>query len=273
MKGGQRAFLYANGAMFDLGTLGGVGSQAYGINNNGQVVGGADTIGGQQHAFLLNLGGETSTVVAASMPQSFYGQPVTLTATVAAAKPDSAAPSGAVTFMDGSNWLGAANLSTVNGVATASIVVKTLAVDSHSITATYSGDGNYCPSASDPLTETVSSDYAPMIDLGTLPGDTYCEATGINNSGQVVGYSYTPGTSGYTVDAFLYSDGKMTALDTSAGVRTYAEGINDSGQVAGYWDFQNGSYEAFLFSNGTATRSGLARFAWLCHQFRLRRQQ
>ena len=235
--------------MFDLGTLGGAGSQAYGINNGEQVVGESDTIGGQQHAFLLNLGAGTTTAVGASTPQSFYGQPVTLTATVAAAKPGSAVPTGAVTFTDDGTWLGAANLSSVNGVATASIVIKTLAVSSHSITAMYSGNGNYCPSAGNPLTETVSSDYGPMIDLGTLPGDTWCQATGINNSGQVVGYSYTPST-GATFHAFLYSNGKMTALDTSAGDRSYAEGINDSGQVAAYYDPQTGNAGAFLYSNG-----------------------
>ena len=42
--------------MMDLGTLGGASSSAYGINDSGQVVGQADTPGGQHHAFLYNGG-------------------------------------------------------------------------------------------------------------------------------------------------------------------------------------------------------------------------
>jgi probable HAF family extracellular repeat protein len=42
--------------MQDLGTLGGSGSVAYGINNNGQVVGQSDMSIGSPHAFLYSGG-------------------------------------------------------------------------------------------------------------------------------------------------------------------------------------------------------------------------
>jgi probable HAF family extracellular repeat protein len=48
----SHAFLFANGTMTDLGTLGGNSSLAYDINNNGQIVGWAHTAAGTQHAFL-----------------------------------------------------------------------------------------------------------------------------------------------------------------------------------------------------------------------------
>ena len=70
-----------------------------------------------------------------------------------------------------------------------------------------------------------------MTDLGTLPGGTYSCATGINNNGQIVGYSNT--ASG-PIHAFLYSGGKMTDLGTlPGGDNSEATGINDSGQIVG----------------------------------------
>jgi probable HAF family extracellular repeat protein len=48
------AFLYANGTMTDMGTLGGSWSRAYGINCKGQVVGLAQNTANQDRAFLYN---------------------------------------------------------------------------------------------------------------------------------------------------------------------------------------------------------------------------
>jgi probable HAF family extracellular repeat protein len=48
----QHAFLWQDGTMLDLGTLGGSFSYASDINNRGQVTGVADTPSGEIHAFL-----------------------------------------------------------------------------------------------------------------------------------------------------------------------------------------------------------------------------
>ena len=86
-----------------------------------------------------------------------------------------------------------------------------------------------------------------MTDLGTL-GGSYSSAFAINNSGQIVGMAYVPGTSAY--HAFLYSNGTMTDLGTLGGAVSQAEGINDSGQVVGYLT-GSGVQHAFLYSGGS----------------------
>jgi probable HAF family extracellular repeat protein len=54
-NGPRHAFLY-NGTMTDLGTLGGASSQAFGINNAGQVVGQSNTADSLGHAFMYSGG-------------------------------------------------------------------------------------------------------------------------------------------------------------------------------------------------------------------------
>jgi probable HAF family extracellular repeat protein len=56
LAGGQnnRAFLYKDGKMTDLGTLGGTSSEAKGINKSGQVVGWSDNSSGERRAFIYD---------------------------------------------------------------------------------------------------------------------------------------------------------------------------------------------------------------------------
>src|SRR5713101_4163471 len=51
-KSANHAFLWENGVMTDLGTLGGLVSSANAINDLGQVVGESETAAGEVHAFI-----------------------------------------------------------------------------------------------------------------------------------------------------------------------------------------------------------------------------
>lgn len=94
----------------------------------------------------------TKTSIVSSLNPTFYGQSVTLTATVASQvtirEVGTQAPAGTVTFYDGSRDLGTVNLD-LTGVA--SITTNALTAGSHSIRVVYNGDGtpnNYIGSSS-----------------------------------------------------------------------------------------------------------------------------
>lgn len=86
-------------------------------------------------------------------------------------------------------------------------------------------------------------------DLGTLPGDVTSQANSINDRGQVVGTSCNAAGS---CRAFLWEDGVMTDLNTLvapgyAGILINAQDINNRGEISGRaFDPATGQLPAFL---------------------------
>ena len=75
-----------------------------------------------------------------------------------------------------------------------------------------------------------------MQDLGTLPGDAYSQALGVNARGQIVGTSCTAGFA--SCRAFLWQRGVMTDLDAlvAPGYADHlftANDIDDAGVITG----------------------------------------
>jgi hypothetical protein len=94
----------------------------------------------------------TTTSLTASPNPATSGQGVLLTATVSPAP--SGSPLGTMSFFDGATLLATVNVNS-SGVATTT--VSTLSVGSHSLTAVYSGNNSFATSASNAVTEVVSS--------------------------------------------------------------------------------------------------------------------
>ncbi len=158
---------------------------------------------------------KTSLTVAPS--SSAYGQPVTFKATVVVTSPGAGAPTGTVTFKDGSTTLGTGTLTTNAGITTASFTTTTLAVGAHSITAVYAGDVDDVTSSSAALSYAVAKDSTKTSLAATPSSSVY---------GQTVTFKATvvvasPGA-GSPTGTVTFKDGSNTlgtgTLSTSAGV-------------------------------------------------------
>ena len=104
----------------------------------------------------VNLDGTTTTVISSYDP-SVYGEPVTFTATVAAA-PGSGTPTGTVTFYDGKTELGTVQLT--NG--SAAFTTSSLAVGTDKMKVLYSGDTSF--KSSKMVLDQVVSLMAPAVE-------------------------------------------------------------------------------------------------------------
>jgi hypothetical protein len=102
---------------------------------------------------------QTVTMLTSSLDPATSGQSVTFTANVVAAAGSVAAPTGVVTFLDGSTVLGT---KTLVGSGVASLSSSSLSVGTHAITASYAGDGSSVASVSSVLTETVNGTAATV---------------------------------------------------------------------------------------------------------------
>ena len=177
----------------------------------------------------------TTTILATSTATAQYGDPVTLTATVA---PSSV--TGTVLFMDGSIVLGTGTVS--NGVAT--LTTSSLNAGAYTITATYQGDTNYSASTSGPITLTIAQ--------RTGPGGTAALTVTVANASRLYGEGNPAFI--YTVSgALVNGDTYATAI---AGVPVYSTAALSISPAGSYpvsvADLNSANY-LIAFVNGTLT--------------------
>jgi len=103
-------------------------------------------------AWKASLLAATTTTLTSSPNPAFSGVSVTFTATVTSTGAN--APTGTVTFNDGTTALGT---GTLNGSQVATFATSTLTVGTHSITAVYGGDANNAGSTSSVLSQVIKA--------------------------------------------------------------------------------------------------------------------
>jgi len=260
-SGRDHAFLYSGGGpMQDLGTLSAPGfsystSEARGINNSGQVVGGGlyNFYGPVDYRAFLYSG--NGSMIDLGKPIGSYGAE-------ARAINDSGQVVGNAFYSGSYDTVTRAFFYGGDGGPMQDL--GTLGFDFGIMATAINNSGQVVGSATAAWYPDCYASHAflysgngPMKDLGTLttPNLVYASssASGINDSGQVVGRS-TPLRGDYPPHAFLYTgDGPMQDLNdlvvpSSAWTLTEATAINNKGQIVGYGTNPAAQTHAFLLT-------------------------
>lgn len=162
----------------------------------------------------------TSLGLTSSANPSVAGQSVTFTAAFGGTgfPPAGApAPTGSVTFLDGSTQIGSPmSLPTSGAIA---ITLSTLTAGTHSVTAQYSGDSNYAGSTSSPITQTVNLTATSLALMSSadpsVVGQAVTFTSTLSGTGAVPpGVPAPGGTITFTVDGVLF--GSPESLSSEA---------------------------------------------------------
>jgi hypothetical protein len=113
--------------------------------------------------------GATTTKVVSSLNPSTAGVTVTFTATVTAIAPASGTRTGTITFEDSGVAIAGCAAQILGLAGTATCATNALVAGMHTITAVYSGDGNFVTSTSAPLTQTVVSTTTTTVTSSANP--------------------------------------------------------------------------------------------------------
>jgi hypothetical protein len=152
----------------------------------------------------------TTTSVSSSLNPSLVGQQVTYTATVSVNAPGSGTPTGSVQFLDSGNPIAACIVQPLNASKTATCNQTYIISGGHTITAQYSGDGNFSVSTSVSFSQWVGAAGGPTLTLST-PSET----TNANQRNETFSGTTTVKTGTVTIQVYAGS------TTTGAPVATY----------------------------------------------------
>jgi len=234
---GGIAHAAATYAVTDLGTLGGSASEAYGLNNSGQVVGWARTAAGAQHAFLYSAG--VMTDLGSLGGGSSLARDVNNSGRVVG---DSWTSSGGIHAFVTASGGGLIDLGAIGGNRSSGYGIN----DSNQVVGG--------TSLGSPTLGAHAFVYSTQLtDLGILTGGSYSTAYGINSNGLVVGSSDS--ALDYNQHAVLYTALGIQDLGTQ-GLFSAAYAINDSGQIVG----RSGNTGALFTAFGTLDLGALGGY-------------
>ncbi len=212
---GDHAFLWQNGTMLDLGTLGGRSSRALDINRSGVVVGHAQNAAGDERAVMWRngvirdlgtLGGASSAALSINGSGQIVGRSETRTGKYRAFLWHKGA-------MRALGTLGG-HYTQANAINSASQIVGYGQTKSGKLHAILWSNGR-------------------TIDLGVLPGDQQSYAMDIDAAGRITGYSQRSLIVGSPTRLFLWENGVLRNLGNSAGKPNRALGISPKGHLVG----------------------------------------
>ncbi|MBN1514847.1 MAG: DUF3466 family protein [Phycisphaerae bacterium] len=245
--------------IIDLGTIDGGSSQAYALNNAGQVAGRSKPEVGIAQGFFWSQGTMTGFGDAINWARGINdsGQVVGNTYLwESGAFVDLGIGDGIASAINNSGlvvgWSATLNPEGMSGFVWNNGTVTTLLTPGDKPSWGYALNelghvaGNYYTMDVPHRSHAAVWIDGEITDLGTLEGGVSSFAFGINDSGQVVGNSMKGGSSGR--GAFLYENGVMRDLG-SLGGSALAFAINNAGQVVGRSMDSMGAYRAFLWQN------------------------
>jgi len=218
----------------DLGTLGGATSSAFAVNNSGQVVGVADTAT-QSDAFLWQSG--TMTDLGTLGGNASNAQNINNLGQVVGFSTNASSVSDAFLWTSSG---GMTDIDSTFGFNAGTSVVYTI-TDAGRMVGFANGGPGQQPRYFD------GTSYITIPNLGGVNGHG---ARGVNDSGQVAGYSLNG--SGLR-NAFLWTSGTGTVdLGTLGGATSQANFINASGLIVGNALTGTGQSHAFYDNNGAS---------------------